>query len=140
MDLCNGGTTVGRFVPIGTTEVCDRTTGLTWRKTQDAAATAKTYAEAVTWCQTPTATVATGSRLPEVNELLSLVDYSLSPPALLVGVFTGVATRVASDYYWSASSNTSGQAKAWIVAFGNVSMITDAKTATHHVWCIRGPM
>jgi len=35
VDLCYGGTTVGRFVVNGT-EVCDWTSGLTWQKTPDA--------------------------------------------------------------------------------------------------------
>lgn len=135
VDLCNGGTTVGRFVNIGTTEVCDRTTGLTWQKTPDAAAAAKTYDQAVAWCHTPSATVAGGSRLPQIYELLSLVDYSQYQPALPVGIFTGVAIF---GFYWSATPAAAVSGYAWSEYFGNGLGDVNATGNASFVWCVRG--
>jgi hypothetical protein len=133
VDLCNGGSTVGRFVNIGTTEVCDRKTGLTWQKTPDAGAAAKTYDEAVAWCLIPTATVAAGSRLPQVSELASLVDYSQLNPALPLGhpFIIGIPS------IWSATTLLDLPTAAWHVYFGNGYVTNNPKTNPISVWCVR---
>ena len=129
VDLCHGGTTVGRFVPIGTTEVCDRTTGLTWQKTPDAIP--RTHAVAVTYCPT----VGTHYRLPEVKELISLLDYSQFNFALPVG---HPFTNVQSAYYWSATTYAGNPPAAWGVVFVDGSVVVDDKTNSHSAWCVRG--
>jgi hypothetical protein len=135
VDLCHGGSIVGRFVPIGTTEVCDRTTGLTWQKTPAGTDAAKTWADAKTYCQTPSATVAAGSRLPEVKELINLVDYSQVNPSLPPNnPFIGVG----GFYYWAATENAGLPTFAWAVVFGNGVVFNFDKLSTKLVWCVRG--
>ena len=127
VDLCHGGTTVGRFVVKGT-EVCDRTTGLTWQQTPDA--TLRTNAAAVTYC------LGLGNhyRLPEIKELISLLDYSQFNPTLPPGIFTGVA----NDGYWSATQNAQTAPLTWIGFFNNGSVVSDDRSNNLHVWCVRG--
>ena len=54
-----------------------------------------------------------GGRLPEVNELQSLVDYSKHHPAINP-IFLDTKT---DDYYWSATKVAGFPDYAWLVGF-----------------------
>ncbi len=74
---CGGDTASNRFVmSTDGTEVCDKTTGLHWEQMPDTVP--RQWQAAIAFCPT----LGTGYRLPEVKELLSLVDFSQFDPAL----------------------------------------------------------
>ena len=129
--LCGAGTEGQRFVADGT-EVCDNDTGLYWVKAPDA--TPRNHATALTHCAGLNLGNSQTYRLPEVKELISLVDYSQFNPALPAGhPFSGVQ----SSFYWSASTSAIIPADAWIVNFGNGFVFTSFKTDSFFVWCAR---
>ena len=76
-------------------------------------------------------------RLPNVQELQSLIDYGRSAPALPAGhQFTGVTWQ---NRYWSSTSeNGSLPNLAWWVGFDLGFAGTDAKSSNYLLWCVRG--
>ena len=81
--------------------VLDRLTGLIWRRDASGTGELLTWAEALDWAASLPAEGGEGWRLPDINELESLVDCSRARPALPEGhPFTGVA-----EAYWSATTS-----------------------------------
>lgn len=79
--------------------------------------------------------VATDWRLPNIKELLSLVDYGEAVPALPLG---HPFTRVQSSFYWTSSSEVSDPSFAWEVDVSNGNVDTLFKVFGDHVWPVRG--
>ncbi len=139
---CTQGVGQPRFVANGE-EVCDKTTGLRWQLTPGAPGDTVSscgnggfealclWQEAVDYC----AALGGGSRLPEVKELISLLDYSQIQPALpLNHPFINVP---AAAGYWSATPRASDSTLVWGAHFflGDVGPI--GKGLLSHAWCVR---
>lgn len=111
--------------------VLDRETGLVWEKAPDA--TSRTWLAAVNYCTQKIVGNRGGWRLPTVDELASLVDYSTTAlPRLSPGhPFTGV-----TGDYWSA--NEYDATTAWRVPFYYGSLNSpQLKTSIYDAWCVR---
>ena len=74
-------------------------------------------------------------RLPNIKELLSLVDYSQSSPALPSG---HPFVSVQSSFYWSSSSYVPNPSNAWAVAMANGVGTDVSKSNNVFVWPVRG--
>jgi hypothetical protein len=106
-----------RFVDVGNNMVYDRATGLTWIK--DESALGAPFDAGMTWqnalnnCQSLShGGWSTGWRLPNIVELLTLLDFeSLVAPCIL-SPFTA-----ATGYYWSGTQRYPGAAQALLVRF-----------------------
>jgi hypothetical protein len=61
-------------------------------------------------------------RLPTVDELHSIVDYSKAVPGPAINT-TWFANTPNSSYYWTSSPVVGGSNLAWFVSFGNGSVI-----------------
>ncbi len=124
----------GRFVtyPSATpVEVCDTTTGKYWEKDPDSLLRGeKVHADALAFCPT----LGPGWRLPEIQEVSDLVDYSQLNPALPP---THPFMNVQSFLYSSATTDTNSSARAWRVHFFGGEVETADKTTDNYVWCVR---
>jgi hypothetical protein len=110
--------------------VTDQKTGLTWQQTPDPSS--NTWDGAKTFCEgLPLA--GGGFRLPTAPELLSIVDRTLSAPAIDSTVFPGVAY----DDFWSSSPKVGSSDEAWSVNFGYGTPGGSTKTFTLRVRCVR---
>lgn len=71
------------------------------------------FKDAAQWC------VSQGGRLPDVKELISLVDYDKREPAIDVAFFPDTKH---DDYYWTGKTVAGYSGDAWAVYFrsGNV--------------------
>jgi len=85
-------------------------------------------------------------RLPNINELHSLVHYGFSDPALPNTAGTGQwaegnpFSNVQSDYYWSSTTLADFTSLAWLVDLNNGYVFSALGTYSYHVWCVRsGP-
>lgn len=77
-------------------------------------------------------------RLPNINELLSLVDYSKFNPAHKT---IGFQTGNLSGNYWSSTSDAEEQDYAWELEFNSGTPFTVIKkpgTKQYYVRCVRG--
>jgi hypothetical protein len=134
------GKQAGKFVVSETGDVFDTTTSLRWQQNPGAAGTAVSkcdsgapcvWQDAVDYCDA----LGGGSRLAEVKELISLLDYSQSNPALPDGhPFSGVQ----SAFYWSAATNVGNPTYAWFVHLFNGLVFNGSKGSDiGHAWCVR---
>ena len=73
-------------------------------------------------------------RLPNINELLSIVDYANSSKWINTYYFT---TSVANGY-WSSSTTAGNTSGAWSVYFYNGSTYNNGKSNGNYVRCVRG--
>ena len=132
---CGEGDWWERFVVHGS-EVCDNETGLYWIKLPDEVQ--RSHAASVTHCSTPNPANGMTYRMPELKELLHLVDYGEIYPALPAGHPFG---NIQYHYYpfWSATQSAASgtSVRAWAVDFylGDLETINIGNTAS--VWCTR---
>jgi len=130
--------------------VTDKLTGLVWLKNQSCFAPT-TWSAAITEVNQ----LASGScgltdgsesgdwRMPNLNELESLIDVSAADPALPVGhPFLNVAT----DVFWTSTSYFGGEGgspKAWTIRLSDGRYMNDSSsnvkaTAQNEVWAVKG--
>ena len=142
--------TTDRFLDNQDGTVTDSVTGLVWLKNAGcfspsvwADALAQVNALASGACGLTDGSVAGQWRLPNLNELESLVDVSTSDPALSPGhPFINVSPAV----YWSSTSYFGGQngsPLAWTIRFRDGRFINDGignskVIAYNQVWAVKG--
>ncbi len=120
------------FIDNGDGTVTDTSTGLMWQ--QDTALGTYTWQEALAYCENLTLAGYSDWRLPNRNELQSLVDYSRYNPAINPDYFLN--TR--ATYYWSSTTYANGPSYAWIVDFSYGFMNISNKSNGHYVRAVRG--
>jgi hypothetical protein len=75
-------------------------------------------------------------RIPNVNELQSIVDYSKpSPGPTIASSFPG---STAADVYWSSTATAGFSSRAWIVSFFDGLVVTVDKNFSLGVRAVRG--
>jgi hypothetical protein len=102
----------------GSSEVTDSQTALVWRRCSEGMAwiggtctgVATTYSHEGALVHAKTQT---GWRLPNVKELLSIVDMSRMEPAIDPSAFPATS----SGWYWSSSPMVGDSSFAWVVNF-----------------------
>jgi hypothetical protein len=131
-----------RFTDNGNGTVTDNLTGLIWLKNANCWGT-ETWANALSnanglangSCGLTDGSSAGNWRLPNVNELHSLIDLTESNPALPSGhPFTGVQ----SFTYWSSTTYAPIPFGAWYVRLSNGLVGYGDKTFSLYVWPVRG--
>ncbi len=73
-------------------------------------------------------------RLPNRNELMSLVEHQCSGPAINETDFPSTPT----EFYWSSSPNAAQAAQAWSINFDDGRVGSAAKTDSSHARLVRG--
>ena len=115
--------------------VLDHTTSVQWQK---APGSTMAWSDAVTYCTG----LGDGARLPEVKELISLVDYSVASPGPVLPPGHPF-TNVQSAGHWSASTSAGNPSFAWVVNFGGGDVYLNDKTNGNIAWCcarLGGPL
>jgi len=118
--------------------VFDFATNLIWQATPF---TAKKWSEALRYCEGLTLAGQGTWRLPNVNELRSLVDVTRSGPAT---VFPGMPelTFDEADRFWSSTAvvfhhdTQSSHLRAWAVDFVRGEVLADMKDHDHRGLCV----
>jgi len=104
----------GRYT-VSNGTVLDQKTGLTWQ--QSTSTTGYNYTDAVTYCSANTpALPGAGWRLPNLKELLSLVDDRAATPPTIDGAFFLAAQ---AGWYWTGTPSALMASNVWVVTFGN---------------------
>jgi len=129
-----------RFSPVATNgaatnQIRDNLTGLIWARNANMFGVIN-WGAAVTNCNDLIYGGTNDWRLPNWQELRSLIDASKCSPALPAEhPFAGVQS---STFYWSSSTRADGTDLAWNVHLydGRVNYI--AKVTAYYVWPVRG--
>jgi hypothetical protein len=114
------------FTDNGDNTVTDNNTGLMWIKDHDAMGTVggvdwsstMTWNDAIDNCEALDFAGHTDWRLPNIKELMSIVDYEVFSPAINQTYFPNTQ----SGYYWSGTTGANWAGHAWGINFygGNV--------------------
>jgi hypothetical protein len=132
----------GRFTktsgspPSSGTVTTDNATGLEWIANPTDAGLGSTYnwATALTNCEGLTNYAGHSDwRLPNIKELMSIVDYGTYSPSIDTNFFTSQ-----SDVYWSSTTGAGSTIYAWVVNFGSGYAYSDGKSSTYYIRCVRG--
>jgi hypothetical protein len=86
---------IGSYKNNGDGTISHLSTGLMWQQSDNG--TKMTWAQAISYCETLNHAGYTDWRLPDIQELLSIVDYSTSNPA------ANSTLTCRADGYWSSS-------------------------------------
>jgi len=122
-------------VQANTNCVTDNLTGLIWARNANQFGK-ETWSNALAHCNGLDYGGQTDWRLPNWQELRSLIDAGNYNPALPTGhPFAAVAI---DDSYWSSATYAASTGYAWLVNLyhGNVSY--DTRVTTYYVWPVRG--
>ena len=97
-------------------------------------ATTSNWSTAVSDCNSLTLAGKTW-RLPNINELKSIVDTTKTAPAIDTTIFP---STVASDSYWSSTTFASNTSSAWVVVSSDGQITNGNKTSNFYVRCVSG--
>ncbi|NND83208.1 MAG: DUF1566 domain-containing protein [Gammaproteobacteria bacterium] len=124
-------TRVNTFIDNGNGSVTDTATGLTWQQQDDNVT--RTHADAITYCQGLSLAGNSNWRLPNIKELITIVDFRVDSPSIDDAIFPNTNSSI----YWSASSRANSSGSAWFVdfTFGVVSGFNG--TSSFFVRCVR---
>jgi hypothetical protein len=111
--------------------VTDTSSQLMWQ--DDAIGTDTTWQNAIERCETLTLGSYSDWRLPNINELKSIVDRSKVYPAIV----TGFVNTSSSNYYWSSTTYEYGKNGAWDVYFSYGFVDGGNKGYGNYVRCVR---
>lgn len=90
--------------------VTDPNTGLMWQQNE---VEKMTWQAALSHCEKMQLAGYEDWRLPDRNELQSLVDYQSYDPCVDKNIFSGIL----SDYYWSSTTDVNHPESAWVIDF-----------------------
>ena len=115
--------------------VTDSITNLQWQDNSDTKTTEKTWTGAIEYCEALDMAGQTDWRLPNQNELLSIVDISSYNPAI-----NGEFDNVISLDYWSSTTTIEETARAWGIEFekGRSNYYVRLSSDSNYVRCVRG--
>jgi hypothetical protein len=119
--------------------VTDNSTKLQWQDTADNNTTQKEWREAINYCENLTLDGYNDWRLPNINELNTLVNINKTKPAI-DSTFEYVGGTIFYPYWSSTTSaRTGNEDEALFVAFNYGLVGADEKIDTEkYVRCVRG--
>ncbi|MFT5661094.1 MAG: hypothetical protein ACI9TV_001740 [Sulfurimonas sp.] len=111
--------------------VTDSTTSLVWQ--DDVTPTTMSWQNAIDYCEASTLGSQSDWRLPNINELTSIVKDTDSHTSI-----SNVFGNTTSNHYWSSTTKASDIGRAWWVSFDFGYDSSDDKTDRNYVRCVRG--
>jgi len=108
--------------------VTDNVSGLIWQKQH---VSSKSWSEALSYCEDASTDGKFDWRLPNRNELASLIDFTKTSDAA-----SGLSS-VPAQIFWTSTSSITEATKAWTVDFADGSISETDKSTTKYVLCVR---
>ncbi|MEA2013788.1 MAG: DUF1566 domain-containing protein [Thermodesulfobacteriota bacterium] len=131
LTLLTGGVAMAALVDNGDDTVTDTETGLMWQK--ETASGAYTWQQALAHAEGMTLGGHSDWRLPNLNELQTLVDYSRNNPS----INPLLEANTVSSYYWSSTTAASYTYRAWLVSFYGGGVHGSGKSGSYYVRAVR---
>ena len=126
------GTLSAGYVRNSDQTVTDTKTCLMWQDNEDAKTVTKNWQDAINYCANLTLANHNDWRLPNYNELESIVDLSKYNPSI-----DPTFQNVVSSGYWSSTTRASNIDYAWFIYFNSGSDYRYRKSTTFYVRCVR---
>ena len=120
----------GDFTDNGDGTVTDDNTGLMWQQGEGGQ---KTWEDAISYCENLSIAVYTDWRLPDKNELNSIIDYESYHPAIDTTYFPGASAST----YWSSTTDANHSSFAWLVYLYGGNAYYRPKSYNRDVRCVR---
>jgi len=95
----------------------------------------KTWTEALSYCENSTLGGHDNWRLPNVTELMSLIDYNAAPDNFLADL--GGDSTSPKEPFWTSTTFEAYPQNAWYVGFDDGLVMSAAKIAQLRVRCVR---
>lgn len=131
----NATSQVNHFTDNGDGTITDNRTQLVWQK--NPSTTTMTWEQALTYSEDLSLSNATDWRLPNIKELQSLNDESISNPSVNVTYFPTIGVK----NYWSSTTlkpNNANPSSAWYFSTQFGITTYDLKANSNYVLCVRG--
>jgi hypothetical protein len=119
-----------RFTDNGNGTVTHNLTKLMWQKENDN--TKRNWDDAITYCEGLSLGGYDDWRLPNIEELKSIIDERNNP-----AINTTSFPNTKPSYYWSSTTNAYGTTDAWFVNFYGGSVYYYGKSGNGYVRCVR---
>ena len=116
-----------------TTMVKDPTTNLIWEDTNHTTEEKVTHNEATTYCSTLKLGEVSDWRVPTLNELLTIVDYTRYEPATLKE-FSHVEI---GTMYWTSTPYLRSKDQFWGIEFKDGATDSASKNYNRYVRCVK---
>lgn len=136
-----------RFTNNNNGTVTDNLTGLIWLQKADcfgnqtwanALANANLLNSASNSCGLTDGSAAGDWRLPNINELRSLLDLQNNPPLPPSGhPFTGIPAQIGT-YWWTSTTNAKATNNAWYISASDGSEGLSLKSNSRIAWAVKG--
>jgi hypothetical protein len=126
--------TYGGFIDNGDGTVTDMSTGLMWQ--QDTEIATWSWTQALDYCETLELGDYTDWRLPNINELQSLLDYG----KVNMSIDSGAFPNTSNTSYWSSTTHADSRNWGWHIGFSNSNLRYSTKEAGEAVRAVRGPV
>ena len=117
--------------------VLDTKTNLFWQDNSVVKDISRTYSDALSYCHDLDLGGYTDWRVPNINELLTISDYSVENPSINA-IF--VNTSIENDaLYWSSTPVKAHSDYIWVIDFKNSDDDMDKNDNTNYTRCVRSP-
>lgn len=131
---CARGRTVasGNLTDNTNNTISDELTDLMWQKS---GSEVQNWENALTYCENLSFVGYTDWRLPNVKELMTIVDITQSSTKI-----SGVFSDTTDDSYWSNTTRVDSVGYAWSIDFGDARIGTNYKIGTAALRCVRSEL
>jgi len=126
--------TIGAFAnnQHKSTIVTDKRNMIYWQDNISSKESSEDWEDAVLYCANMKIDDITSWRLPTFDELLSIVDYSRSYPAI-----NPIFEETSDSTYWTSTFFSPSKARAWTINFSIGKTYYNYKTTNHTVRCVK---
>ena len=134
--VCGQSLAAGVYSDLANGTVLDNVTSLVWQQEDDDENT-RTWEEALAYCEALDLAGHTDWRLPNIRELFSIIDRSLSIPRIDTAYFYNTN----SANYWTSTTLNGVNSQAYSVSFFSAQIATTNKTGISNILvrCVRNP-
>jgi hypothetical protein len=139
--LCQVPIYAGTYIDNGNGTITDISTGLIWQKCSigqnniscSGVALTDIWTNAINECENLNLGGNSNWRLPNINELKSLLSYTISVPPIIDNV---IFPNSPSGYYWSSTTYAISNSLAWAATTSIGSVNANNKTNKYYIRCI----
>ncbi len=114
--------------------VFDDQTNLIWQDNANVATERYVWDDAIEYCEALDFAGSKDWRVPNINELFSIVDMERAEPAIDTTVFKNIVPKY---YYWSSTTSAGNSNYVWNIYFGYGHDSTCTRNHHYYVRCVR---